>query len=105
MSHWVRVLVLCVFSCPAWTIAAEPGHACALVVDAGARLACYDKAFPLPPEVHEAAAKKAIDGFGLGDNTSSAPVSSREADAPSRQRAATGLRVDYGTEAYRCCWT
>ncbi len=41
-----------------------PAHPCAPVLDPTERLACYDKAFPPPPAVHEAAAKRVVDGFG-----------------------------------------
>lgn len=102
MSYWVRVLLLCALSCPVWASAAEPTHACALVVDAGARLSCYDEAFPPPPEVGEAAARKAIDGFGLGDNSSSAPVSTPGAEtADPDSVAARVVRVDYGSGGRR----
>lgn len=45
--------------------AQQPSHACALVPDAVERLACYDRAFPPPPEVVEAAEEKAAADFGL----------------------------------------
>lgn len=54
---------LCFLALP---LAAQPGsHPCASVVGASARLACYDRAFPPPPEVIEAAAEKAQADFGL----------------------------------------
>lgn len=56
-------LPLCLFALPA---AAQPAsHACATVADATARLACYDKAFPPPPEVIEEANEIAKASFGL----------------------------------------
>jgi hypothetical protein len=39
-------------------------HPCALESVPAARLACYDKAFPPPPEVQEAAAERARAEFG-----------------------------------------
>lgn len=39
-------------------------HPCAQVVTPAERLACYDKAFPPAPEVHEAQRQQAVDGFG-----------------------------------------
>ncbi len=52
---------------PSFAFAAESSHPCASVAGPETRLACYDKAFPPPAEVHEAAAKKAVDDFGLGE--------------------------------------
>lgn len=46
--------------------AQQPGHACAMQPDPAARLACYDQAFPPPPEVREAARQQTEAGFGLG---------------------------------------
>lgn len=68
-SRSVRLLPL-LFAC-AWPIAAsaqgtaDAGHPCATTVDRAQRLACYDRAFPPPPAVHEAAAARAVDSFGL----------------------------------------
>ncbi|AKC86940.1 hypothetical protein [Pseudoxanthomonas suwonensis] len=45
--------------------AQQPTHACAGVAEPAARLACYDGAFPPPPEVVEAATDKAQADFGL----------------------------------------
>lgn len=44
---------------------AADSHPCAVVPGAAERLACYDKAFPPPPEVHAAAARQAERDFGL----------------------------------------
>ncbi len=47
------------------TIAAAGGtHPCATVAEPVKRLACYDEAFPPPPEVHEAAVRRAREDFG-----------------------------------------
>lgn len=43
----------------------EAPHPCARVSAPAERLACYDKAFPLPGEVVAAAAQQAQAGFGL----------------------------------------
>lgn len=40
-------------------------HPCASTPDPTGRLACYDRAFPPPPEVREAAAARAVEDFGL----------------------------------------
>ena len=102
MSQWYRVVVFCMLSCPALAFAAEPGHPCALVVDPGDRLVCYDEAFPPPAEVHQAAAKKAIDEFGLGDRASTpgAPAQGLDANDPG---SVVGLvaGVDYGSGGRR----
>ncbi len=77
--------------------AAGPGHPCASVVDPGTRLACYDKAFPPPAEVHEAAARKGIDDFGLGEGPAARrnPGQSPEVADPD-SIAARVVQVDYG---------
>ncbi|WP_129136828.1 hypothetical protein [Luteimonas sp. YGD11-2] len=68
-SRPVRLLPL-LFAC-AWPVAvsaqgtADGGHPCAATVDPTQRLACYDRAFPPPPAVREAAAARAVDAFGL----------------------------------------
>ena len=46
--------------------AQQASHPCAGVPEPAARLACYDEAFPLPPQVVEAATAKAQADFGLG---------------------------------------
>ena len=45
--------------------AQQAPHACATVARAVERLACYDRAFPLPEGVREEAARQAIADFGL----------------------------------------
>lgn len=45
--------------------AQQATHACAGLADPTARLACYDEAFPLAPEVVEEAMQLAEAGFGL----------------------------------------
>lgn len=62
MRH-IPLSILWLIALPA---AAQAGdHACAHVADPVARLACYDVAFPLPPEVVEAGKQQAQAGFGL----------------------------------------
>lgn len=47
-------------------LAAQPAtHVCADVAAPAERLACYDAAFPPPPEVSQAAARLAEAGFGF----------------------------------------
>lgn len=45
--------------------AQQASHACANVGEPAARLACYDQAFPPPPEVIEAATEQAQADFGF----------------------------------------
>ncbi|TWT21165.1 hypothetical protein FQY83_07315 [Luteimonas marina] len=56
-------MILLLLALPA--AAQQPTHACASEAQAAARLACYDKAFPPPPEVIEAATEQAQADFGL----------------------------------------
>ena len=88
-------LLLCL-GAPSFASAAGPGHPCASVVDPGARLACYDKAFPPPAEVHQAAARKGADDFGLeGSIARRNQARSSEAADPD-SIAARVVQVDYG---------
>jgi len=83
---------------PSFAFAAGPaGHPCASVADPGARLACYDKAFPPPAEVLEAAARKGVDDFGLGEAPAALrnPGQAPEAADPD-SIAARVVQVDYG---------
>ncbi|MEN1961425.1 hypothetical protein WCE41_14035 [Luteimonas sp. MJ246] len=56
------------------TAVAQPvaGHPCASSSDPAERLACYDRAFPPPPEVRQAAAARAVEDFGLPQASRSA---------------------------------
>ncbi|WP_202844277.1 hypothetical protein [Luteimonas saliphila] len=45
--------------------AAQATHPCASQANPANRLACYDKAFPPAPGVREAAARQAVQDFGL----------------------------------------
>ncbi|WP_166816016.1 hypothetical protein [Luteimonas yindakuii] len=68
-SRSVRLLPL-LLAC-AWPVVApaqdtaDTGHVCASTVEPAQRLACYDRAFPPPPAVQQAAAARAVDAFGL----------------------------------------
>lgn len=62
----MRCLLLSLLGLFAPPLAAQQAsHACASVAEPAARLACYDKTFPPPPEVIEAATEKAQADFGL----------------------------------------
>ena len=82
---------------PSFAFAAGSGHPCASVADPEARLACYDKAFPPPAEVHEAAARKGVDDFGLGEGPAALhnPGQAPEVADPD-SIAARVVQVDYG---------
>jgi hypothetical protein len=61
--RYILLSLLWLFAPP--LAAQEPGHACARVAGSAARLACYDKVFPPPPEVNEEAARQVEADFGL----------------------------------------
>lgn len=66
------VLSLLLLALPA---AAQPAsHECAVVPNPAARLACYDRAFPPPPEAVEAASEKAQAEFGLEAGAEQGPL-------------------------------
>lgn len=93
-------LLMSLFALP--LAAQTPTHACAGVVDPAARLACYDKAFPPPPEVIEAAVEKAQADFGLekpGDPLLGPGQTVEQAD-PERIESRVA-RVDYGSSGQR----
>lgn len=46
-------------------VAGQASHACGLVIEPAARLACYDRAFPPAPPVVQAATQKGEQQFGL----------------------------------------
>lgn len=62
----MRIVLLCLSGMSVFPLAAQqPTHACANVAVPAERLACYDRAFPLPAPVAEAASRQAIADFGL----------------------------------------
>lgn len=77
-------------------------HACANVAVPSARLACYDKAFPPPPAVNEAAAENARADFGLNRPRESLlnPGQTREQAAPEHIEARV-TKVEYGRGGQR----
>lgn len=61
---WILAVVASCFS--AATVAAqEHPLECARLADPAARLGCYDRLFPVPAEVVEAAARRAEESYGL----------------------------------------
>lgn len=59
------LLLLSACATPALAQDAGAGHPCASTLEPAQRLACYDRAFPPPPALREAAAARAVGAFGL----------------------------------------
>lgn len=100
MRRLLVPLVLLLFASP--LAAQSPSHPCAGESDPSRRLACYDKAFPLSPEVKKAALGRAVDEFGVAkpQNTSVSPgggVASPDLDRIKGKIVA----VEYGAGARR----
>ena len=90
-----RIAVLGLLAVSGWAAAAEPPHPCAPVVEPAARLACYDKAFPPPPQVREAAAKAAVDAFGRAEAAQARSYTGDAGPADPQSVDARVTRVDY----------
>ncbi|QDW66478.1 hypothetical protein [Luteimonas granuli] len=72
--HLPLLWLLLVFAMPAGVLAQPAAaHPCAATPQPAERLACYDRAFPPPDTVREAAAARAVEEFGL-PHRSRAPV-------------------------------
>lgn len=71
--HLLLLALLLASALPGTTVA-QPvaGHPCASTAEPAERLACYDRAFPPPPEVHQAATARAVEDFGLPQGTRAA---------------------------------
>lgn len=81
--------------------AQEAAHHCAKVSEPVARLTCYDTAFPLPPEVVEAAMQQAQDDFGL-DGPQPSRVSGNRAERPDSERIESRvIKIDHGRGGQR----
>ncbi len=64
--HLPLLSLLVAFAVPASALAQPAAnHPCAATLQPAERLACYDRAFPPPPTVREAAAARAVEEFGL----------------------------------------
>ena len=92
--------LLCLVAAPVG--AQQPTHACTTVADAAARLACYDKAFPVPVEVIKAANQKAEAEFGWNSPTEKLrnPGQSAEEADPKRIESRV-VKVDHMSNGYR----
>ena len=93
-QRMICVAILGVLSPSAWAQVA--GHACALVVDRGERLACYDREFPPPAQVRDAEVRQREADFGYGAGT----VQPSRVDVPSSGAIVDSLQthvelVDY----------
>lgn len=99
----MRCLLLLLLCLPGLPLAAQQtDHACASVAEPAARLACYDQAFPPPPEVNKLAAAKAQGDFGLDaprDSLRNPGQTVEEAD-PARIESRV-LKVDYAHNGQR----
>ena len=107
MSHSLRSmasvtgLAIALLS-PAAAVTAVESHACARVVGAAARLACYDQAFPPPPEVHEETARRARQAFGMAPAQARAAAPDRVAAQAEPDRIEDRVAaVDYGSGGRR----
>lgn len=89
-------LLLACCALPLATLAQEM-HPCAMVAEPAQRLACYDKAFPPSPAVHEAATEKAKSNFGLEKPAEPLlnPGQTREDSGPEKIESRVA-RVEYG---------
>lgn len=87
--------LVCLIALP--LAAQQSTHDCANVPDPAARLACYDKAFPPPREVVEAAEEKARADFGLSPSRDSLrnPGQTAEQADPERIESRV-IKVDHG---------
>ncbi|TYT25697.1 hypothetical protein FZO89_05185 [Luteimonas viscosa] len=87
--------LLWLFSLP---LAAQPAtHPCAAVAVPAERLACYDQAFPPPPEVHEAANERARADFGFDQPRESLRNPGQAVEQADPQGIeSTVIRVDHG---------
>ena len=96
------LLMLCLWLVALPLAAQQPGHACAGLAAPAARLACYDKAFPPPPEVNEVAAARAQGAFGLDRPRESLrnPGQTAEQADPERIESRV-LKVDYAHNGQR----
>lgn len=89
----MRCLPVLTLLLSATSVAAQPAsHECAVVSDAAARLACYDRAFPPPPETLQAASEQAQAGFGLGAAEQEGPLAQQQ---PERIESVVA-KVDHG---------
>lgn len=78
--------------------AQQATHACSGVSEPAARLACYDKAFPPPPEVIAAVSEKAHAEFGL--NKPRDQGDGMEPASPERIESRV-VKVDHGSNGQR----
>lgn len=93
MKWWGMTLFLAGL-CPVH--AQQASHPCADVAAPLERLACYDKAFPLRPEVVEAAKQKMKEGFGLKTSGKPVPTSGMSAEEAAPDRIESGVvSVEY----------
>lgn len=97
MMRFLIPSLLTLFALP--LAAQQAPHHCANVPEPAARLACYDKAYPPPPEVIEAAKAKARASFGLDKPRDAALTPSQSASPEHVESRIT--TVDYASGGQR----
>lgn len=94
------VFVMSVIACP--LPAQEVPHPCVKVIALDERLACYDAAFPRPPEIIEAGMRHAEASFGLNRPRSAQSGSEYQVErADSDGFESRVIKVDYGRNGQR----
>ncbi len=87
---------------PAGCVRAADSHPCARVAGAAERLACYDQAFPPPPDVREEEARRARQAFGMAPAQARAAGPDRAATPAEPDRIEDRVAaVDYGSGGRR----
>ncbi|MDH5822826.1 hypothetical protein QFW77_07435 [Luteimonas sp. RD2P54] len=100
MMRYLVLSLLVLFAQP--LAAQQTTHACTGVVEPAARLACYDHAFPPPPDVLQAATDKAQADFGLDQPRDPLlnPGQTMEQADPERIESRVA-KVDHGRDGQR----
>lgn len=102
LSSRVSVLLLLLGTPAALLAQTVPGHPCAAVALPSERLACYDRAFPPPLHVMEAAKEKAQADFGLNNPRESLRNPGQEAGQADPESVRSRVaKVDYGRNGQR----
>ena len=95
----ISLSILCLLALP--LAAQEPSHPCARLADPAARLVCYDSAFPLSPEVAEAATQQAQADFGLDRPQAASDSGYRVQHAEPDGFESRVVKVDHGRGGVR----
>lgn len=101
-SSHVPVLLILLGAPAALLAQALPGHPCAAIAVASKRLTCYDKAFPPPLHVLQAANQAAQAGFGLNTPREVLRNPGQEAGQASPESVTSRVaKVEYGRSGQR----